>query len=68
MSFPTILLIVFGIVGACFYFGGDNGIALMGIVRVNTSGTIDVYAGPGNLAFTASGNKGLIEGSISYNI
>jgi hypothetical protein len=57
-----------GTLRQCVVAVQDNGIALMGIVRVNTSGTIDVYAGPGNLAFTASGNKGLIEGSISYNI
>ena len=57
-----------GTLRQCIVAVQDNGIALMGIVRVNTSGTIDVYAGPGNLAFTASGNKGLIEGSISYNI
>jgi hypothetical protein len=57
-----------GTLRQCVVAVEDNGIALMGIVRVNTSGTIDVYAGAGNLAFTASGNKGLIEGSISYNI
>ena len=57
-----------GTLRQCVVAVEDNGIALMGIVRVNTSGTIDVYAGPGNLAFTASGNKGLIEGSICYNI
>jgi hypothetical protein len=46
----------------------DNGTAKFGAVNIYTTGVIDVYAGAGNLGFTAAGDKGIIECSISYTI
>ena len=46
----------------------DNGVAKFGAVNIYTTGVIDVYAGAGNLGFTAAGDKGIIECSISYTI
>ena len=52
----------------CIVDVADNGVAVIGAVNIYSTGVIDVYAGAGNLAFTAAGTKGIAEISMSYTI
>lgn len=44
----------------------DNGTLQLGLVRIKTTGVIELYAGVTGTAFTASGTKQVTSGSLTY--